>query len=187
VSTASGVQRKNIHDTSPTRSSASAKPRDGERTIAAAVLRKPDQTTAWNPACATPAPTNPPISACELLEGIPNSQVKTSQTIAPHSAEKMTPTVTAPGSMMPLPTVVATLSPNTRKAMKLKNDAQNTAKDGRSTRVETTVAIEFAASFSPLRKSNSSAVAIRPISSGAASVALMLGDAHRCSMTMALT
>jgi hypothetical protein len=46
VSTASGVQRKNIHDTAPTRSSASAKPRDGERTIAAAVLRKPDQTTA---------------------------------------------------------------------------------------------------------------------------------------------
>ena len=71
--------------------------------------------------------------------------------------------------------------------MKLKNDAQSTASEGRSTRVETTVAIEFAASWRPLRKSNSSAVAIRPISSGAARVAVIVGGAQRCSMTMALT
>ena len=107
--------------------------------------------------------------------------------MAPHSAAKTTPAVTTSGSTMPLPTVVATLSPKTRKAMKLKNEAQSTAKEGRSTRVETTVAIEFAASCSPLRKSNRSAVAIRPISSGAARVALILGGAQRCSMTMALT
>src|SRR3954453_17827366 len=46
--------------------------------------------------------------------------------------------------------------------MKLKNAAQNTAYCGRSTRVETIVAIELAASCSPLRKSNSSATAIKP-------------------------
>ena len=44
--------------------------------------------------------------------------------------------------------------------MKLKNAAQATAYCGRSTRVETMVAIEFAASFMPLRKSNASATAI---------------------------
>ena len=71
--------------------------------------------------------------------------------------------------------------------MKLKNEAQSTAKDGRSTRVDTTVAIEFAESWRPLRKSNRSAVAMRPISSGAARVALILDGAQRCSITMALT
>ena len=45
--------------------------------------------------------------------------------------------------------------------MKLKKAAQNTAYCGRSTRVDTMVAIELAASCSPLRKSNSSATAIR--------------------------
>ena len=45
--------------------------------------------------------------------------------------------------------------------MKLKNAAQNTAYCGRSTRVDTMVAIELAASCRPLRKSNSSATAIR--------------------------
>ena len=104
------------------------------------------------PARATPAPTSPPISACELLDGIPSSQVKTSQTIAPHSAAKMTPAVTTSGATMPFPTVVATLSPKTRKAMKLKNDAQNTAKEGRSTRVDTMVAIELAASCSSVEE-----------------------------------
>src|ERR1043165_7685358 len=64
--------------------------------------------------------------------------------------------------MMPVPMVLATCSPNTAKATKLKNAAQNTAYCGRSTLVETMVAIELAASCSPLRKSNSSATAIRP-------------------------
>ena len=41
--------------------------------------------------------------------------------------------------------------------MKLKNAAQATAYCGRSTRVDTMVAIEFAASCRPLRKSNTSA------------------------------
>ena len=44
--------------------------------------------------------------------------------------------------------------------MKLKNAAQATAYCGRSTRVETMVAIELAASCRPLRKSNASATAI---------------------------
>ena len=72
--------------------------------------------------------------------------------------------------MMPVPMVCATLRPNTVKATKLKKAAQNTAYCGRSTRVETMVAIELAASCSPLRKSNSSATAIRPVRIGRPSV-----------------
>src|SRR5207248_170943 len=53
----------------------------------------------------------------------------------------------------PLPMVPATLVPNKKAATKLKNAAQMTACVGESTRVETTVAIEFAASWNPLRKS----------------------------------
>src|SRR6185437_8900085 len=52
------------------------------------------------------------------------------------------------------------------KATKLKNAAQSTAYCGRSTRVETMVAIELAASCNPLRKSNRSATAIKPVSTG---------------------
>src|SRR5437773_3447686 len=58
---------------------------------------------------------------------------------------------------MPLPIVPATLRWKTRKAMKLKNAAQTTATRGVSTRVDTTVAIELAASWKPLEKSNTSA------------------------------
>ena len=53
--------------------------------------------------------------------------------------------------------------------MKLKNAAQATAYCGRSTRVDTIVAMEFAASCSPLRKSNASATRISATSSGNAS------------------
>ena len=53
-------------------------------------------------------------------------------------------------STMPDPTVLATAVPNTNAAMKLKNAAHITAWPGDSTRVETTVAIEFAASWKPL-------------------------------------
>ncbi len=47
---------------------------------------------------------------------------------------------------MPLPTVAATLRWNTKIAMRLKNAANTTACPGLSTPVDTTVAIEFAAS-----------------------------------------
>ena len=48
--------------------------------------------------------------------------------------------------------------------MKLKNAAQNTAYRAGRTLVETIVAIELAASWRPLRKSKTRAIAIRPIS-----------------------
>jgi hypothetical protein len=60
---------------------------------------------------------------------------------------------------MPLPTIAATFRWKMKIATKLKNAAQITAWYGRSTPVETTVAIEFAASWKPFRKSNTSASA----------------------------
>jgi uncharacterized protein Yka (UPF0111/DUF47 family) len=50
----------------------------------------------------------------------------------------------------------------------LKKAAKPTAQPGLISRVPTTVAIELAASCSPFRKSNASATAIRPMSSGSA-------------------
>ena len=57
-------------------------------------------------------------------------------------------------SISPEPIVFATAVPNTNAATKLKNAAQTTATSGDRTRVETTVAIEFAESCIPLMKSN---------------------------------
>src|SRR5919206_81053 len=53
--------------------------------------------------------------------------------------------------------VLATCVPKTRNATKLKKAAHATASRGVSTLVETTVAMEFAASWNPLKKSNASA------------------------------
>ncbi len=47
--------------------------------------------------------------------------------VAPISAPKMTWSEMASGDTIPRPMVLATLRPNTRKAMKLKNAAQATA------------------------------------------------------------
>ena len=82
---------------------------------------------ARKPALVTPAPTSPPISACELDEGMPPHQVIRFQQIAPISAPKITRASMTSAETMPVPTVCATWRPKTRKAMKLKNAAQSTA------------------------------------------------------------
>src|SRR4030095_1419721 len=83
-----------------------------------------------------------------------------SQMIAPTSPAKITPKVTTERSIIPEPTVLATAVPTRKAAAKLKNAAQITAFPGESTRVETTVAIELAASWKPLMKSKASATRI---------------------------
>ncbi len=70
--------------------------------------------------------------------------------MAPVRPPKITAKVTILMSIIPEPTVLATAVPKTKAAMKLKNAAQMTALPGDRTRVETTVAIEFAASWNPL-------------------------------------
>src|SRR5688572_10469736 len=77
--------------------------------------------------------------------------------MAPTSPANTTPIESTSCTTTSLAMVVATWVPKTRKAAKLKNAAQATAARGESTLVETTVAIEFAASWNPLTKSNASA------------------------------
>ena len=69
-----------------------------------------------------------------------------SQTIAPTSPARITAWVTIARSIIPDPTVFATAVPKPNAAAKLKNAAHITALAGVRTRVETTVAMEFAAS-----------------------------------------
>jgi len=90
-------------------------------------LLKPAHTTALVPALLIPAPTSPPIRACELLDGMPAHQVMRFQVIAPISAPKITRASTMCASTMPTPTVCATCRPKNINAMKLKNAAQTTA------------------------------------------------------------
>src|SRR3972149_6053609 len=77
--------------------------------------------------------------------------------MAPTRAAVITGTVTEVGSTTPLPMVSATCKPKKRKAMKLKKAAHPTAQRGDKTRVETTVAMELAASWNPLTKSKAKA------------------------------
>src|SRR6185369_1758676 len=83
--------------------------------------------------------------------------------MAPTRPARTTSRVTTARSIMPLPIVFATPVPRTKAATKLKNAAQSTAFCGDSTRVETTVAIEFAASWKPFRKSKDSATRMMKI------------------------
>src|SRR5262245_15932182 len=124
----------------------STRPMSGARTMKISVLVQPDAMIALHPALTTAAPANPPISACEELVGKPKYQVIKSHTIAPISAAKITVNVTMWMSTRPAPTVLATAVPKVNAAMKLNAAAQMTALPGDSTRVDTTVAIEFAAS-----------------------------------------
>src|SRR5215813_2385499 len=110
-STANGVERAESHVTMPTSTSASKKPTIGDNTMASNVFDKPLHTAAEIPALATPAPTRPPISACELDEGMPRPQVIRFQTMAPISAAKITVASTTLGSMIPVPMVLATCRP----------------------------------------------------------------------------
>ena len=93
----------------------------------------------------------------------------TFQMIAPISAPNTTCASTTLAATIPVPTVWATCEPKIKKATKLKKAAQSTACCGRITRVETTVAIEFAASCRPLRKSKASATTMSPTRIGNAS------------------
>ena len=90
---------------------AMAKPSIGETTMATIVLVVPELSTAPNPACAMPAPSNPPTSAWLDEDGRPLTQVNTFQTIAPTRAPKTTAGVTISLSIIPEPTVSATWSP----------------------------------------------------------------------------
>src|SRR5579864_9358853 len=73
--------------------------------------------------------------------------------IAPIKPASSTCWFTKRKSTSPLPIVAATAVPNESGATKFQNAAQTTAQRGRRTRVDTTVAMELAASCQPLAKS----------------------------------
>src|SRR6187402_909614 len=81
------------------------------------------------------------------------------QVVAPTRAPNTTWVSTTSGWTMPLPTVAATLRWKMKIATRLKKAANTTAVVGLSTPVETTVAIELAASWKPFMKSNAIASA----------------------------
>src|SRR6185436_7486026 len=136
---------------------AARKPPKGETKMNAAMVPIFDHPRMPRPPLAKPAPISPPTRACDELDGSPHHQVSRFQVMAPPSAPMITARSMAAGSTMPLPMVLATLGSKMAKARKLKAAAQTTAADGVRTRVETSVAIEFAASWKPLMKSKSSA------------------------------
>ncbi len=82
--------------------------------------------------------------------GSPVHQVIRSKPIAPSSAGGDGGVAERPGLRDLCEIVSATLVPKKMNAAKLKNAAHATACFGVSTRVDTTVAMEFAASWNPL-------------------------------------
>ena len=105
------------------------------------------------------------MMACEELEGRPKNQVIRFHDIAPTTPASTTVGVMVLMSIMPLPMVLATAVPKTKKATKLKKAAHTTARRGESTRVETMVEMELAASCMPLVKSKTRARPITTITS----------------------
>src|SRR5690349_18266053 len=141
-------------------------PMSGESTMKAAIFAMPEPTRPAKPSTGSVAPIMPPASAWDEEEGSPHHHVSRFHVMAPIRAEKMTiNTAVEPWArsisklMMPLPMVLATFTPPPNAATKLKNAAQATARFGDSTRVDTTVAMELAASWKPLMKSKTSATA----------------------------
>src|SRR5207247_8967725 len=80
-----------------------------------------------------------------------------SQAVATSRVARRNQAVTILGSIVPFPIVEATFTPKRKAATKLKKAAQSTASLGVRTRVETTVAIELAASWKPFMKSKNNA------------------------------
>src|SRR4051794_38933107 len=138
---------------------------------------RPLPSIALAPSAANAAPTTPPISACDELDGSPNHQVARFHMIAPIRPAKTMVGVMSSAFTMPFATVAATWSE--RKApTKLRIAASPTAIRGGTARVEIAVATTFAVSWKPLVKSNASAAAttitrirslsteFRPVASG---------------------
>src|SRR2546423_10306054 len=118
----------------------------------------PCQSTPRSPDWTSAAPTRPPISACEELDGKPNHQFNRFQAIAPTRAATRVCMVARLASMIPFATLFAT-AVVTNAPARFATAATNTATRGVTARVPTDVAIAFAVSRKPFVKSNPSAIA----------------------------
>ncbi len=118
---------------------------------------RPCQSTALPPAAAIVEPMTPPMSACEELDGMPNSQVTRFQMMPPASPAATTVSVTTWVSTRPLAMVAATA--RERKApTKLSTPEIATASRGPRAPVAIDVAIALPVSWKPLVKSKARAV-----------------------------
>lgn len=70
-STLLGAVRKYSHDTPSMNSEPRMKPSSGEMKMNATVFNSPSMFSELQPDFASAAPTRPPISACDELDGIP--------------------------------------------------------------------------------------------------------------------
>ena len=130
-------------------------PTTGDTTIGMTTLSRITVQCTVAPAT-TPTPVSAPIRACEEDEGRPFHHVMRFQTIAPITAAS---TMTRPcragipdsavRSTMPDPMVLATSTPSSAPR-RLNAAAMTSATLGVSARVETEVAMAFAASWKPL-------------------------------------
>src|SRR3954469_7368728 len=107
-------------------------------------------------AAASEEPHSPPINAWLELDGSPNHHVVRLQMIAPSSAQISVCEVTTVGSTRPPAIVFATAVPASAP-IKFVLAASKIASRGGNAFVETTAAIEFAVSLSPLMYSKTSA------------------------------
>jgi len=123
------------------------KPTRGESTIGRMTL------STMLPHCTTPplakrvAPTRPPNSAWDEDDGMPKYQVIRFHTMAPRTPANTTPRLSRPVGRVtrPSPTVFATLAPRWAPT-KLPSAAMISATRGVNARVDTEVAMAFAAS-----------------------------------------
>ena len=121
------------------------------------VETRPFQITPWPPTAAIMAPTMPPISACDELDGMPSSQVSRFQVMPPTRPANTSSRVTSPASTSPLAMVAATAVE--RKAPTRFSDALSaTATFGLRAPLAIEVAIAFPVSWKPFVKSKARAV-----------------------------
>jgi hypothetical protein len=106
-STRRGVEPLNNHMNPTISPKASTMPSSGDTTMNRTVFSSAGPSTTLQPALAMPAPTTPPISACDDEVGSASHQVVKFQAIAPTRPANTTASLTALGAMI-LPTVLAT-------------------------------------------------------------------------------
>src|SRR5690349_24779284 len=93
------------------------------------------------------------MRACEELVGKPRIKVVRFHVIAPSRPARITCWLIKSIWTRPFPIVLATAVPKKKAAIKFQKAAQATARKGVRTRVETTVAMELAASCQPFENS----------------------------------
>src|SRR5579884_913018 len=130
----------------------------GESTAGRTTLdTTPCQSTACPPAAASVAPTTPPISACEELDGMPKNQVARFHRMPPTRPANTTVGVTRWLCTRPPAIVAATLNERNAPTRFSKPDRATATRGGRAP-VAIEVAIALPVSWKPLVKSKDRAV-----------------------------